>query len=154
MPTDPNPTAVLRCERTGNPVGTDTWAVGHSCPCAVCQRWLDVSWGPTPTAEDRARARRISLPCEYVVDSVGEPECGSEGAETRLCPTCTVRDAIARLLAQVRAEEREGLASVQCPACRLSLNDRWQCATEGIPAGGCGMCTPWHAAIRAARSAS
>jgi len=34
-----NPTP--RCERSGNPCGTDTWMVGHSCPCKACQRWLE-----------------------------------------------------------------------------------------------------------------
>jgi hypothetical protein len=32
--------AHLRCEVTTNPVGTDTWSVGHSCPCATCQTWF------------------------------------------------------------------------------------------------------------------
>lgn len=103
---------------------------------------------PTPTAEDRARARAVSPPCWCKSQDDPDATCESVGAPDR-CHECQTADAIARLLAQARAEEREGLASVQCPACRLSLNDRWQCATEGIPAGGCGMCTPWHAAIRA-----
>lgn len=30
----------LRCEVTGNPCGTDTWRVGHECPCPQCQRYL------------------------------------------------------------------------------------------------------------------
>ncbi len=30
-----------RCEKSGNPCGTDTWMVGHSCPCNACQRWLE-----------------------------------------------------------------------------------------------------------------
>jgi hypothetical protein len=34
-----NPTP--RCEKSGNPCGTDTWMVGHSCPCNACQRWLE-----------------------------------------------------------------------------------------------------------------
>lgn len=29
-----------RCEVTGNPVGTDTWMVGHPCQCAACQRMV------------------------------------------------------------------------------------------------------------------
>jgi hypothetical protein len=32
-------TATLRCKRTGNPCGTDTWAE-RPCVCAPCQRWL------------------------------------------------------------------------------------------------------------------
>lgn len=28
------------CRVTGNPVGTDTWAVGHPCKCENCQRYL------------------------------------------------------------------------------------------------------------------
>jgi hypothetical protein len=27
-----------RCQHTGNLCGTDTWAVGWTCPCATCQR--------------------------------------------------------------------------------------------------------------------
>lgn len=35
-----NQQLVSRCEITGNPVGTDTWAVGHNCQCAACQKML------------------------------------------------------------------------------------------------------------------
>lgn len=30
----------LRCERTRNPCGTDTWGNGETCPCDSCQCWL------------------------------------------------------------------------------------------------------------------
>jgi len=30
----------LRCKGTGNPCGSDTWAVGHECSCGNCQKWL------------------------------------------------------------------------------------------------------------------
>jgi hypothetical protein len=26
------------CETTGNPVGTNTWMLGHDCECGPCQR--------------------------------------------------------------------------------------------------------------------
>lgn len=29
-----------RCRLSGNPCGTDTWAVGRPCPCEPCQQWL------------------------------------------------------------------------------------------------------------------
>jgi hypothetical protein len=32
------PAPTMRCERTGNPCGTDTLAAGDKC-CATCQRW-------------------------------------------------------------------------------------------------------------------
>lgn len=31
---------VLRCERSGNPCGTDTWRVGSTCQCAPCRTWV------------------------------------------------------------------------------------------------------------------
>ncbi len=34
-----NPTP--RCEKSGNPCGTDTWMVGWTCPCSSCQRYLE-----------------------------------------------------------------------------------------------------------------
>jgi hypothetical protein len=33
---------VARCEVTKNPVGTDTWAAGHECKCASCQKLMEV----------------------------------------------------------------------------------------------------------------
>ena len=30
----------MRCLVTGNMCGSDTWAVGHECPCDSCRRWL------------------------------------------------------------------------------------------------------------------
>ena len=38
----------VRCEVTGNPVGTDTWHVDHPCQCRVCVAWL-----ASQTAEDK-----------------------------------------------------------------------------------------------------
>jgi hypothetical protein len=35
------PKEPLVCERTGNPCGTDTWAVGVPCNCTACKRWLE-----------------------------------------------------------------------------------------------------------------
>ena len=31
---------VPRCEKTGNPCGTDTWAVGYTCPCRACREYV------------------------------------------------------------------------------------------------------------------
>jgi hypothetical protein len=46
---------VLRCETTGNPCGTDTWAKNYECSCAHCQAYLH----PTgPFADVIASARR------------------------------------------------------------------------------------------------
>ena len=30
-----------RCGVTGNPVGTDTWVEGRTCPCEPCQRYVN-----------------------------------------------------------------------------------------------------------------
>lgn len=32
--------ALNRCLVTNNPPGTDTWQVGHYCPCEPCQNYL------------------------------------------------------------------------------------------------------------------
>lgn len=32
--------ATPRCEVTGNPVGTDTWEVGHPCQCRPCRVYV------------------------------------------------------------------------------------------------------------------
>lgn len=31
---------IRRCLATKNQCGSDTWMVGHSCPCVECQTWL------------------------------------------------------------------------------------------------------------------
>ncbi len=31
---------VLRCERTGNPCGTDTWGGDYTCDCTACRDYL------------------------------------------------------------------------------------------------------------------
>jgi hypothetical protein len=30
----------LRCAKTSNPCGTDTWAAGYTCPCASCRLYV------------------------------------------------------------------------------------------------------------------
>lgn len=40
------PTGAVRCLKTGNPFGTDTWMVGHSCDCAVCHSMLAAAPSP------------------------------------------------------------------------------------------------------------
>lgn len=37
---DSDKCAMLHCKRSGNPCGTDTWAVGHTCPCDACRAYL------------------------------------------------------------------------------------------------------------------
>lgn len=37
-----------RCEVSTNPVGTDTWKEGCSCPCGTCQAWLKTRPKMTP----------------------------------------------------------------------------------------------------------
>lgn len=66
---------------------------------------------PTPTAEDRARARAVSPPCWYSSQDEPDATCESVGAPDR-CHECQTAGAIARLLAQVRAEEREACAAL------------------------------------------
>lgn len=51
-----------RCERTGNQVGTDTWAVGYSCPCAPCQALMAAAATPvsaSPAKEDDEDFARV-----------------------------------------------------------------------------------------------
>lgn len=40
------PTAAVRCMKTGNPFGTDTWQAGHACDCGVCRAMLAASHQP------------------------------------------------------------------------------------------------------------
>jgi hypothetical protein len=43
----------LRCLVTGNPCGTDTWAVGHPCECSRCRKFLEANPDPRfPTKHD------------------------------------------------------------------------------------------------------
>jgi hypothetical protein len=42
---------VARCWKTGNPVGTDTWAVGYTCPCPACQSYVRTQAMAHPTGE-------------------------------------------------------------------------------------------------------
>ena len=37
------PASLLRCRKTGNEYGTDTWMKGYECPCRQCQYWLVAS---------------------------------------------------------------------------------------------------------------
>lgn len=34
------------CYVTGHRCGTDTWTVGHPCPCVACQRWVQGQAAP------------------------------------------------------------------------------------------------------------
>lgn len=95
---------------------------------------------PTPTAEDRARARAVSPPCWYSSQDEPDATCESVGAPDR-CHECQTAGAIARLLAQVRAEEREACAAA-CEAYATEAEIIGGTAT-GSAARGCA------AAIRA-----
>lgn len=53
----------LRCEKTGNPCGTDIWGNGYKCDCAACGEYLackinglicDHDWGPWVDATNKA----------------------------------------------------------------------------------------------------
>lgn len=49
VPVDvPHGALLERCEVTGNPCGTDTWAAGSACRCAPCQRLVAALKTPTP----------------------------------------------------------------------------------------------------------
>lgn len=55
------PAQERRCERTGNPCGTDTWRVGHDCRCGPCQGWLKSRLKPqdlSSTIREALRAYR------------------------------------------------------------------------------------------------
>ena len=45
----------LRCNVTGNPCGSDTWAVGRPCQCAPCQQYLDERSPPCPVCAGRGQ---------------------------------------------------------------------------------------------------
>ena len=74
-----------RCLVTGNLVGTDTWQVGSSCPCATCQRMLKehaeqriaatVAW---LEAEQRQRCDTWPVPADDILARLAATECTGE----------------------------------------------------------------------------
>jgi hypothetical protein len=56
-----------RCDVTGNPFGTDTWAEGHPCECASCQKWISTRQSTfdfdksTPDPVGKLKATAIAL---------------------------------------------------------------------------------------------
>lgn len=47
-----------RCERTGNPCGTDTWKRGYPCHCPQCAAWLDETLARTALKLAEVEGRR------------------------------------------------------------------------------------------------
>jgi hypothetical protein len=86
------PAAVARCEVTGNPCGTDTWAKGTACSCAACQAWLAHS--PTLTVAkpeevvslERHRLFTIEAPtADVTIVAVGPPPAHRPKCEWENC---------------------------------------------------------------------
>lgn len=50
----------MRCERTGNPCGDDTWAATESCSCAGCRAWLAMHAGITNAGAANTRGDRYA----------------------------------------------------------------------------------------------
>jgi hypothetical protein len=78
----------LRCAKTGNPCGTDTWRTGYECPCQYCQRHLGREEGRLEGIEQAAI------------------ECGDEGA--RLVFAGLPDDGCARCMKRIRALAKDG----------------------------------------------
>lgn len=55
---------IIRCQRTGNHVGTDTWKDGYPCPCDNCTKYLIQI--QKPLDEDAVRVLRENLKDLYL----------------------------------------------------------------------------------------
>ena len=54
---------IRRCLHTKNECGTDTWAVGWSCPCPECQSWLrEQRYGAVPRPATPESIRPVTSP--------------------------------------------------------------------------------------------
>jgi len=110
--------APSRCLRTGNPCGTDTWSVGHSCPCAPCTAWLK-RHEPAPPAEEKAGADRCEV-CGWPLKATMEDGCTPGNCSYRPRAGTPEYDRTRARREELRkraAPSSEGAADHRCPGC-------------------------------------
>jgi hypothetical protein len=67
-----------RCNNSGNPCGTDTWAVGYACPCEQCPLYLEEQPKPEMCTRIRVVAGASNTVCERpALPNTNPPRCES-----------------------------------------------------------------------------
>lgn len=82
----------LRCLITGNPVGTDTWKIGYSCQCQICQTASEIERLRSELEQAREACAKVAE------DQDGHFSVWGEDRNTRVAQQ-TCRDAAAAIRA-------------------------------------------------------